>query len=168
MKKIIIVLFLFTLICFINKGKEEYIIPDNAIRLRVIASSNTFEDQATKMEIKNNIEDILKKDLITVANKEEADSVIKDKIPQIKTMINNYNINYNLNYGENYFPEKSYKGVKYEEGMYESLVVTLGSGKGENWWCVLFPPLCLMEAQESNLEDVDYEWFVKDLFKKYM
>lgn len=168
MKKIMIVLFLFTLICFINKGKEEYIIPDNAIRLRVIASSNTFEDQATKMEIKNNIEDILKKDLITVANKEEADSVIQDKIPQIKTMINNYNINYNLNYGENYFPEKSYKGVKYEEGMYESLVVTLGSGKGENWWCVLFPPLCLMEAQESNMEDVDYEWFVKDIFKKYM
>lgn len=168
MKKIMIVLFLFTLICFINKGKEEYIIPDNAIRLRVIASSNTFEDQRTKMEIKNNIEDILKKDLITVSNKEEANSVIQEKIPQIKTMINNYNIHYNLNYGENYFPEKSYKGVKYEEGMYESLVVTLGSGKGENWWCVLFPPLCLMEAQESNMEDVDYEWFVKDLFKKYM
>lgn len=168
MKKIIIVLFLFTLICFISKGNEEYIIPNNAIRLRVIANSNTFEDQATKMEIKSNIEDILKTDLISVSNKAEADGVIQEKIPQIKTMINDYNINYNLNYGQNYFPEKSYKGVKYKEGMYESLVVTLGSGRGENWWCVLFPPLCLMEAQESKMEDVDYEWFVKDIFKKYM
>ncbi len=168
MKKIIIVLFLFTLIFFISKGNEEYIIPNNAIRLRVIANSNTFEDQATKMEIKSNIEDILKTDLISVSNKAEADGVIQEKIPQIKTMINDYNINYNLNYGQNYFPEKSYKGVKYKEGMYESLVVTLGSGRGENWWCVLFPPLCLMEAQESKMEDVDYEWFVKDIFKKYM
>lgn len=168
MKKIIIVLFLFTLICFISKGNEEYIIPDNAIRLRVIASSNTFEDQVKKMEIKSNIEDILKTDLITVSNKSDAQKIINEKIPQIKTMINNYNIHYNLNYGQNYFPEKSYKGVKYESGMYESLVVTLGSGQGENWWCVLFPPLCLMEAQESDLEDVDYEWFVKDMFKKYM
>lgn len=168
MKKIIIVLFLFTLICFISKGNEEYIIPDNAIRLRVIANSNTFEDQAKKMEIKSNIEDILRTDLITVSNKAEANNIINEKIPKIKSMINNYNINYKLNYGQNYFPEKSYKGVKYESGMYDSLVVTLGSGSGENWWCVLFPPLCLMEAQESDLEDVDYEWFVKDMFKKYM
>ena len=83
-------------------------------------------------------------------------------------MINNYNLPYQINYGKNYFPEKSYKGVKYESGMYDSLVVTLGKGEGENWWCVLFPPLCLMEAQETNMKDVDYEWFVKDIFKKYM
>lgn len=168
MKKIIIVLFLFTLILFISKGEEEFIIPDNAIRLRVIANSNTFEDQATKMEIKNNIENILKKDLIPMLDKKEADNVIQNKIPEIKTMINNYNLPYKLNYGKNYFPEKSYKGVKYESGTYDSLVVTLGSGSGENWWCVLFPPLCLMEAEASNMENVDYSWFVQDVFKKYM
>ena len=55
MKKIIIVLFFCTLIMLISKGEEVYIIPDNAIRLRVIANSNTFEDQKIKMEIKNNI-----------------------------------------------------------------------------------------------------------------
>lgn len=168
MKKIIIVLFLFTLILFINQGEEEFIIPDNAIRLRVIANSNTFEDQATKMEIKNNIEDILKNDLISTIDKKEADEIIHNKIPEIKSMINNYNLSYQLNYGQNYFPEKSYKGVKYESGIYDSLVVTLGKGSGENWWCVLFPPLCLMEAEESNMKEVDYEWFVKDIFKKYM
>lgn len=168
MKKIIIVLFLFTMILFINKGQEEYIIPDSAIRLRVIANSNTFEDQATKMEIKNNIEDLLKKDIISVQNKKEAQQLFESKIPEIKNMINNYNLSYDVHYGQNYFPEKTYKGIKYEEGMYESLVVTLGSGAGENWWCVLFPPLCLMDATNTDANDVDYQFFVKNMFEKYM
>lgn len=168
MKKIIIVLFLFTIILLINNGNEEYIIPDSAIRFRVIANSNTFEDQATKMEIKNNIEDIFKKDILLANNKTEAKNMINNKIPEIKNLLNNYNINYDLNYGNNYFPEKSYKGIKYEAGMYESLVVTLGSGKGENWWCVLFPPLCLMDASTSDTKDVEYQFFVKNMFEKYM
>ena len=168
MKKIIIVLFFVVFVSFLVNGKEEYIIPDSAIRLRVIANSNTFEDQATKMEIKQNIETILKDDLIGVANKTSAKETIQNKIPEMKTMLNNYNIKYNVNYGQNYFPQKTYKGVEYPEGNYESLVVTLGSGAGENWWCVLFPPLCLMDAEETNVSDVDYRFFVKDLFEKYM
>lgn len=168
MKKIIIVLFFVVFVSFLVNGKEEYIIPDSAIRLRVIANSNTFEDQATKMEIKQNIETILKDDLIGVANKNSAKETIQNKIPEMKTMLNNYNIKYKVNYGQNYFPKKTYKGVEYPEGNYESLVVTLGNGAGENWWCVLFPPLCLMDAEESNVSDVDYRFFVKDLFEKYM
>ena len=66
----------------------------------------------------------------------------------------------------NYFPEKEYKGTIYEEGEYESLLITLGSGEGNNWWCVLFPPLCLIEAEES--EEVEYSFFIKELFEKYL
>lgn len=168
MKKIIIVLFLFTIILLITNNKEEFIIPDSAIRLRVIANSNTFEDQATKMEIKNNIEDILKTDLISATNKLEAKNLVTNKIPEIKNMIKNYNVTYDINYGNNYFPEKTYKGIKYEAGNYESLVVTLGNGAGENWWCVLFPPLCLMDATANDASDVDYQFFVKNLVEKYM
>ena len=73
-----------------------------------------------------------------------------------------------IHYGLNYFPKKEYKGVIYEEGYYESLVVTLGNGNGDNWWCVLFPPLCLLEAQETNTQDVEYKFFVQDLIDKYM
>ncbi len=168
MKKIIIVLFFCTLIMLISKGEEVYIIPDNAIRLRVIANSNTFEDQKIKMEIKNNIEDILKNELLSVINKNDANNVINSKISEIENMINDYNVKFKINYGENYFPEKNYKGVKYEEGYYESLVVTLGTGYGDNWWCVLFPPLCLMEAKIDDNTDIDYGLFVKDIFNKYM
>lgn len=167
MKKIVIVLFLIVCIYLVKNSNEEFIIPNEAIRFRVIASSNTLEDQATKMEIKNNIENILKNDLINIKNKNSAQNIIQNKIPEIETMINDYNVSYKINYGQNYFPEKSYKGVKYKEGMYESLVITLDKGKGNNWWCVLYPPLCLMEDNTANLKDIEYTSFIKELFNKY-
>jgi len=77
----------------------------------------------------------------------------------------NYNLGYDVKYGYNYFPVKEYKGVKYNEGYYESLLVTLGEGKGDNYWCVLFPPLCLIEGDESD--DVHYKSLIEEIIKKY-
>lgn len=167
MKKLIIVLFFLTVI-FINNQEEEFIIPEDAIRFRVIANSNNFTDQATKTEIKNNIEEIVKDKMLLATNKEQAKKTLQESIPNIQNMINNYDLKYDIKYGNNYFPEKKYKGVTYKEGNYESLVVTLGNGLGDNWWCVMFPPLCLLETDEENLNNVDYQFFVKDVFAKYM
>ena len=55
----------------------------------------------------------------------------------------------------------------YEEGDYESVVITLGNGEGSNFWCVLFPPLCLLDENDTT-EDVDYKFFVKELIDKYI
>ena len=74
---------------------------------------------------------------------------------------------YQVSFGRNYFPEKTYKGIVYDAGYYESLVVTLGKGEGDNWWCVLFPPLCLLEADESE-EEVEYKFFFQELIDKYL
>ena len=65
----------------------------------------------------------------------------------------------------NYFPEKEYKGIYYEEGEYESLVITLGNGIGENFWCILFPPLCLVDEEETT--DIEYTSIIKELINKY-
>ena len=51
-----------------------------------------------------------------------------------------------INYGKNYFPEKNYKGITYEAGEYESLVISLGEAEGNNWWCVMYPALCIQTA----------------------
>ena len=51
--------------------------------------------------------------------------------------------------------------------MYESLVITLGTGEGDNWWCVLFPPLCLVEADENTTSDAEYTFFIKEIIDKY-
>lgn len=167
MKKIIIVLFLFVVIFLSLNERKEYIIPDSAIRFRVIANSNTLKDQAIKMEIKNNIENMLEDDIRVSNKKEQAESVINNKLPNIKNMIDNYNIPYTINFGKNYFPEKSYKNVLYKEGEYESLVVTLGKGNGNNFWCVLFPPLCLVDKDDTK-SDKEYSFFVKEVFENFM
>ena len=78
----------------------------------------------------------------------------------------NYNLGYNVSFGSHYFPEKQYKGVTYDAGMYESLLITLGKGEGNNWWCVLFPPLCLIEAEEST--EVEYKSFIAEMIEKFM
>ncbi len=166
MKNILWVLIAVIILGFVSKGiTDNNLIPDEAIRIRVIANSNSDSDQKLKWEIKEDIEKYLYSKLDGVENIEEADALIKKNIPKVKELINKYTHSYNLNYGLNYFPEKTFKGVEYEAGQYQSLVVTLGSGLGDNWWCVLFPPLCLLEAEDST--EVEYRSFVADMISKY-
>ena len=77
----------------------------------------------------------------------------------------NYNKDFHINYGLNYFPSKEFKGLNYQNGYYESLVITLGEGKGPNYWCVLYPPLCLINEKEDIKE---YHLFIKDILNKYI
>ena len=147
------------------------IIPEEAIRIRVIANSNSDYDQNIKMKVKEQVEaDMynLLKDSKTI---EEVRNKINNNVEKEKENIStvlkkeNYQLPFEINFGYNYFPKKEFKGITYKEGYYESLVVTLGEGLGDNWWCVLFPPLCMIEAEEST--DVEYTSMVKEIVSKY-
>lgn len=166
MKKIIIALFLITVIVLVNKSETKVLIPDNAIRFRIIANSNKLEDQTQKLEIKEELEPVIANILSTSNSIDETRKEIKNNMYEVKDILNKYDTNYKINYGYNYFPEKNYKGVTYKAGNYESLVVTLGDGLGDNWWCVLFPPLCLLEANEEDYDDITYTSYIKELIDK--
>lgn len=167
MKKIIISLFIVTILLLVNKNDTKVLIPDNAIRFRIIANSNSIEDQKEKIEIRNELEPIISDILNNSDSKEETKNEIDLNMNEINNVINKYNSNYDINYGLNYFPEKNYKGVTYKAGNYESLVVTLGDGLGDNWWCVLFPPLCLLEANETDYDDITYTSYLQELLNEY-
>ena len=149
----------------------KYTISKEAIRVRVIANSNDEYDQEVKMNVKDIVTNDMYNLMSNVDNIESARESITNNIPTLSKDIDkylkeiNYNTNYDINFGYNYFPKKIYKGVEYKEGMYESLVVTLGNGEGNNWWCVLFPPICMIEAEEST--DVEYTTMVKEIMNKY-
>ena len=167
MKKIICILFLITIVISISSKNEDVVlIPEKSIRFRIIANSNTKEDQNLKQEIKKELQTAIISKLNT-KNYISTDENIEENIEKIDDVLKRYNVNYNISYGENYFPEKTYKGVVYPEGEYQSLVITLGEGIGDNWWCVLFPPLCLLEAEESNFEEVDYKLYVNKILNKF-
>lgn len=171
MKKFIIVLAIITTILVINK-EEKVVIPKEAIRFRVIANSNKEEDQTLKKKVVNNLNSEIRKLTFLDTSLEKSRTNIKNTIPEFLEIVketlekNQSKETFTIDYGMNYFPEKEYKGIVYEEGEYESLVITLGNGLGENFWCVLFPPLCLLDSEEE-VEDVEYTSFVKELVEKY-
>lgn len=174
MKKTIFLLFIiFIIYMFIGNmfAEAEVIIPNDAIRVRVIPNSNSNYDIDIKNKVKDEIEENLENIMENANTIDEARIIIKDNIDDIDEKVFNllkkekYEKKYRINYGLNYFPQKEYKDVIYNEGYYESLVVTLGDGLGDNWWCVLFPPLCLLEAEES--EEVSYKSYVKEMIDKY-
>lgn len=171
MKKIIIILTMLTSILIYNEFKNnEVIIPDTAIRLRVIPNSNSSLDQSMKNKVKKYLEKNTYATLSNVTDIEEARTKINDSLSDLDINIdkifkdNKYNMEYTVDFGYNYFPEKKYRGLKYEEGYYESLVITIGEGKGDNWWCVLFPNLCLVDLE--NKTNVEYKsWIVEQINK---
>lgn len=167
MKKILVLMGIVAVYFLIGKVTTDYqVLPKEAIRIRVIGNSNQEEDQAIKKEIKTHLETYYYDLLKDVKGVDFARATIEKSIPEASQIVSSIqgNEDFTIQYGENYFPEKEYKGIRYEEGYYESLVVTLGTGSGKNWWCVLFPPLCLIE---ETTEEVEYRSLVVDLIQKY-
>ncbi len=151
-----------------KSSEEDIIIPTESIRFRVIANSNEEIDINSKQNLKDYMEDIVYDLIRNSTNKEDANNIIIDNFDYLNNKIYEYlkTDNYSLDYGVNYFPRKIYKGVIYEEGMYDSLVITLGNGKGSNWWCVLFPPLCLLE-ENTTTTDVEYQLFISRIINNF-
>ena len=171
MKKTILFLTIIVAFLIYNELKEDtVIIPDTAIRLRVIPNSNSSLDQSMKNKVREYLENNTYQILKEEDNIEEARKIIKDNIPELEENItkifndNNYNMNYTVNYGYNYFPNKEYRGIKYNEGYYESIVISIGEAQGDNWWCVLFPNLCLIDLEQKN--NVEYKYWIVETINK--
>lgn len=169
MKKTLIIVAIIITILSLNK-EENIRIPKQSIRFRVIANSDSKNDQNIKKNVVSSLTGELQKIESSNLTLSSSRKIIKDKLPKFEEVIGltlydtPYKNNYKVNYGLNYFPKKEYKGVIYEEGEYESLVVTIGDGLGKNFWCVLFPPLCQIDEE---MEDVEYTSLVKEIINKY-
>lgn len=172
-KTIILILIIGVFYIFMSDTlAKKLTIPDDAIRIRIIPNSNSEFDQKVKLKVKDKLEITMFDLLKDAKSADEAEKIINNNLElvdrDVKKILSeeNYEKGYTINFGMNYFPEKDYKGIKYEEGYYESLLVTLGEGKGDNWWCVLFPPLCLIEGEENT--EVEYKSIVMEILDKYL
>ncbi len=172
MKKTLIIISILFYISLLNIKKvksREIIIPKNSIRLRIIANSDSDYDQNIKMKLNIKLQEKINELLLNTKNTEEAKKVLKNKLSDLNNYIEkilkeeNYNESYYITYTDAFFPEKKYNGLIYEKGYYETLLITLGNGKGSNWWCVLFPPLCLVETEDNP----EYKIFIKEIIDKY-
>ncbi len=173
MKKFVLIcLCVLSLYMFLGKKEESVKIPDTAIRFRVLANSNSPRDQKIKEEVRDKMQKELYDMLKNSKNINQARSLIQSNMDSFNDILDSEMkdkpYSYKIDYGMHEFPEKKYKGITYEAGAYESLLVTLGEGKGDNWWCVLFPPLCILEAEETEKQsEVEYKSFIKEIIEKY-
>lgn len=136
-------------------------IPNHVLRLHVLANSDSTQDQALKLKVRDRILAESAGMLNGIKNRDEAEKTVSEKIPQIQKAAENeiqkqgYRYPVRVEITNMYFNTRQYGNATLPAGKYDALRVTIGSGKGHNWWCVLFPALCLPAAEApSQLEDV--------------
>lgn len=145
----------------------EPVIPDESFRFRIIANSNSNYDQEIKKKVRSLFNQKLSTVLESASSVTETEETISAMLPEFEQILKEeVPYSYRISLGQNYFPEKKYRGGTYPEGYYESLVITLGEGAGENWWCVLFPPFCMLDATETEEDQVEYDCFFYELLKR--
>ncbi|WP_219834468.1 stage II sporulation protein R [Paenibacillus sp. R14(2021)] len=127
-------------------------IPAESIRLRILANSDSASDQAVKREVRDAVVAEMNKWVTGPQTIVEARSTIRSHMSDIEAIIaaklqaRGFQYGYHAELGIVPFPTKIYGTQVYPAGNYEALRITLGAGAGQNWWCVLFPPLCFVDA----------------------
>ena len=173
---LLVLLFIYTFICafsYVNAVSSN--IQDSVFRLHVIANSDSEEDQNLKYIVRDKVLEYInsisanqssKEDVIKLAN-EHIDEI--QKIAEYTIQENGYSYEVKLNIGNFAFPTKTYGDISFPAGYYDALKIEIGDAKGQNWWCVMFPPLCFVDVtsgvvpEESkeiikeNLSDEEYE-----------
>lgn len=157
-----------------NSTEEAYQIPKEAIRLRILANSDSMKDQQIKRLVRDKVNEQINLWVAELTSVEEARATIKSNRGEIEQIVEEvlkeYEIDqdYSVKVKEAKFPTKMYGQYIYPAGTYEAVVIQLGKGEGANWWCVLFPPLCFLDFSngdavkaESNQDDKEEETEVK-------
>nr|WP_180703723.1 stage II sporulation protein R [Romboutsia ilealis] len=140
----------------ISTASEDY--KDKLIRFHVIANSDSDEDQNLKLKVRDAIIDYLQPKLLESESIEESESIIKKEYAELekisKNIILENGYNYDIQVGIDYseFPTKQYSNVILPAGEYKALRIIIGEGKGKNWWCVMFPPLCFVDEQKGIID----------------
>lgn len=134
-------------------------IPQESIRLRILANSDNPSDQLVKREIRDAVVEQMQLWVLELENPqslEDAKALTRQHLPEIRQLVGEelrkrgITYNYHVELGVVPFPTKLYGGTVYPAGDYDALRITLGEGQGQNWWCVLFPPLCFIDGGSGD------------------
>lgn len=137
---------LYTLsVVFANSVTDD--LSDNILRLHIVANSNSEIDQEVKLKVRNAV---LKSDICLDNEKYAVKNLRRLESEANKVLLENgFSYGSKADFGKFYFPEKTYDNTTIPEGKYKSVKLILGSGKGENWWCVTSTPVCLIDGSVS-------------------
>ncbi len=140
------------------------------LRIHVRANSNSEEDQSVKYSVKEKVVEFIAPHIKECVTKQAAMEVIGGLTEQIAEVCDKELKAHGYYYGaraqirQEKFPTRVYGELTLKEDVYDALIVELGSGKGDNWWCVIYPPLCFTSASA----DVEYRSVIYDIINKAM
>ena len=177
-KRFLIVLLLFTFFVFVSALSYVNAISENisasVFRLHVIANSDDKEDQELKYKVRDAVIEYMNDIAKDCTSKEEVIDLAykyQDEFKEISKKVieeNGYDYDVNINIGNFEFPTKNYGDISLPAGYYDALRIEIGKAQGQNWWCVMFPPLCFVdvtsgvvpdeskEIMQNNLNDEEY------------
>lgn len=139
------------------------------LRIHIRANSNSEEDQSVKYEIKDKVITYLTPYIANCTSKSQAERVLNENKAEITKMIDNLLKNRGFSYKSNVvvrnekFPTRVYEDFTLEEGFYDAVIVELGRAKGDNWWCVVYPPLCFT----GNGSEVKYKSKILEIINDF-
>ena len=147
---------------------------ESVFRLHIIANSNSKEDQDLKYKVRDNIINYMNTLCSSTNSKEEVISIANEHLEDFKQIAidtikeNGFDYNVSIEINNVFFPTKTYGDISLPEGYYDALRIKIGNASGQNWWCVMFPPLCFVdvstgivpeeskELMKENLTDEEY------------
>ena len=164
---IIVVMIVSAFFVTLSGCDESEELSEKVIRIHIRANSNYSADQSVKLKVRDNVTEFLSERLKQVTSKSMAYEMLKDLSDEMteiadKTLKDEgFDYSSNVYIGKETFPERQYGDYVFPAGEYDSVILNLGSGEGDNWWCVAFPPLCF-----SPSGDVVYKSWIKEFLDK--
>ncbi|EES92398.1 MULTISPECIES: stage II sporulation protein R [Clostridium] len=165
MKKVLAVMVSLMILCgsilvvsYIKADASQKSIANKLIRFHVIANSDSTEDQALKLKVRDEILEYISPKLKNSKSIEESRQIIKENSEVINAIAkktiqkNGYTYTVKTELSHENFPVKTYGDITLPQGYYEAYRVIIGNGKGHNWWCVMFPPLCFTDITKGEVE----------------
>lgn len=169
-------LFLYTLICstcYVTAISSN--LCESVFRLHIIANSDSEEDQNLKYKVRDNVIAYMNTLCSNTSSKEEVISIANEHLDDFKKIAedtiktNGFNYESQVEINNVFFPTKTYGDLSLPEGYYDALRIKIGNASGQNWWCVMFPPLCFVDVStgivpeeskeliKENLSDEEYD-----------
>ena len=152
-------LLILTLILAVIPTDAEAAIYDDTLRLHILARSDSTEDQAVKLKIRDFVLSEWGEDFEAVGNSEDAERMAEELIPDIRRGVNaelealGADYRCEVTVTKEWYDTREYEDFTLPAGIYSSVRILLGGGEGKNWWCVMYPPLCTEIASERAPAD---------------
>lgn len=156
-----------------QNSNQQSLDADEFLRIHIRANSNSDKDQTVKYKVKDEVVKALTPILSEANSKQKALTLVKNNTSLIETVANRVLLEEGFNYKSHaelkkeHFPTRTYDGLTLQSDIYDALILNLGLGGGDNWWCVAYPPLCFVGAESDGSNQIVYRSKLMEIIKKF-